>query len=116
MTAVSDDHGALGEARRATTPSEAALAPTPSDPGNARPGDGEHAHLLAPGAVVSGRYRIVRFVAQGGMGEVYEAEDLELSVRLALKTLRLEAARNPIALERLRREVLFARSVSHPNV
>jgi serine/threonine protein kinase len=32
--------------------------------------------------VVAGRYRIVRFIARGGMGEVYEAEDLSSAGRL----------------------------------
>ena len=40
--------------------------------------------------ILAGRFRILRFVARGGMGEVYEAEDLELNERVALKTVRFE--------------------------
>src|SRR4051812_5792747 len=43
-----------------------------------------------PGEVVGGRYLVVRFVARGGMGEVYEVDDLELRERVALKTVRSE--------------------------
>ena len=44
--------------------------------------------VFQAGDVVAERYRIVRFIARGGMGEVYEAEDLELRERVALKTIR----------------------------
>src|SRR5687767_5182388 len=71
---------------------------------------------LEPDDVLVGRFRIVRFIARGGMGEIYEAEDLELGERVALKTLRAEFADNPTALERFRREIQLARKVSHPNV
>src|SRR5262245_40245786 len=43
-------------------------------------------------ALLARRYRIVRFIAQGGMGEVYEAEDLELGENVARKTIREGAA------------------------
>jgi hypothetical protein len=36
--------------------------------------------------VVAGRFRIVRYIAEGGMGTVFEAEDLQLQERVALKT------------------------------
>lgn len=48
------------------------------------------------------------------MGDVWEAEDLELGAVVALKTLR--AARDERSLERFRREILLARKVTHPNV
>src|ERR1700721_285762 len=44
------------------------------------------------GERLAGRFRIVRFVARGGMGEVYEAEDTELNERVALKTIRFDLA------------------------
>ena len=44
--------------------------------------------------VIAGRFRIVRFVAEGGMGEVYEAQDQQLNERVAVKTLRFETAQD----------------------
>ncbi len=70
---------------------------------------------LIPGRTLAGRYRIVRFLAAGGMGEVYEAEDLERGERIALKTLRAPF-NTPDHAARLRREVEAARQVRHPNV
>ena len=43
--------------------------------------------VFRPGEVVAYRFRVVRFLAKGGMGELYEAEDLELHERVALKTI-----------------------------
>ena len=81
------------------------------------PSTGVHrGRTFTPGAGVSARYRIVRFVAAGGMGEVYEAEDLELGGTVALKTLRSDVAADPRALERFRQEIALARQVTHPNV
>ena len=71
---------------------------------------------LASGQLVAARYRVVRFLARGGMGEVYEAEDLELRERVALKTVRSDVARDQVAVERFRREIQLARKVTHPNV
>ncbi|MET0619516.1 MAG: protein kinase [Thermoanaerobaculia bacterium] len=71
---------------------------------------------LAEGDVLAGRFRIVRFIARGGMGEVYEAEDQVLRERVALKTIRPDVANDPRAMERFLREVHLARSVTHPNV
>lgn len=68
------------------------------------------------GDVISDRYRVLRPVAKGGMGEVYEVEDSELGTRVALKTINLKSAASPHALERFRREIHIARQVTHPNV
>src|ERR1700722_219315 len=66
--------------------------------------------------ILAGRFRILRFVARGGMGEVYEAEDLELRERVALKTVRFEMADNERTIERFKREIQLGRKVTHPNV
>lgn len=71
---------------------------------------------FAPGDLVADRFRIVRFMARGGMGEVYEAEDLELHESVALKSIRSELLHDAKALERFKREVHLARKVTHPNV
>ena len=71
---------------------------------------------FAPGAVIADRYQIVRRIARGGMGEVYEAEDRTLRTNIALKVIRSETAKNPQAEARFKREVQLAREVSHPNV
>lgn len=68
------------------------------------------------GDVVAGRYRILRRIARGGMGEVYEAEDHELGGAVALKTIRPEMAREAWSADRFRREIQLARQVTHPNV
>jgi serine/threonine protein kinase len=71
---------------------------------------------LPPGHVLANRYRLVRFIGRGGMGEVYEAEDQALGDRIALKTLKAEVASSPRLGARLKREVQLARKVTHPNV
>ena len=83
---------------------------------NASP-SGAIAHTrFAAGTLLVERFQIVRFLAKGGMGEVYEAEDLELRTRVALKVIRPEIADYPGAMDRFKREVQLARQVTHPNV
>ena len=74
---------------------------------------GPPAQVLSEGTVLAGRFELRRFIARGGMGVVYEAEDRMLRTRVAVKVL-LGAV--PDAEERIRREVLLARAVAHPNV
>ncbi len=76
----------------------------------------EQKPIFAPEEVLAQRYRIVRFIARGGMGEVYEAEDLTLRGRVALKTVLPEIARNSVSVERFKREISIARRITHPNV
>ena len=66
--------------------------------------------------VIAGRFRIIRYIAEGGMGTVYEAEDVHLNERVALKTIRPDIASDPKVVERFKREILLAKKVTHPNV
>src|SRR5450755_4075353 len=61
-------------------------------------------HVLAPGAIVAGRYRIVNLLGKGGMGEVYRADDLTLNQPVAMKFLPRELASDQAALARFHGE------------
>lgn len=88
------------------TPSQKSLLDTPAlDQGR-----------FVPGQILAERYRIVALLGQGGMGQVYRAEDLRLSQTVAMKFLPAALSQDGAALARFHREVRLARQVSHPNV
>jgi tetratricopeptide (TPR) repeat protein/TolB-like protein len=70
---------------------------------------------FAPNEMLLDRFRIVRFIGRGGMGEVYEADDLHLG-RIALKTIRTDLAGKAQVLARFRQEVQMARKVTSTSV
>jgi tRNA A-37 threonylcarbamoyl transferase component Bud32 len=87
------------------------------DTGTARCPDG-HAPLVAVGMprTLGGRYRLDRRLGRGGMGTVYEALDVALDRRVAVKVVRDEWVHNSFATQRFRREARAVAGFSHPNV
>ncbi len=84
----------------------AAIAATPAIP----------ALPLAVGTELGGRYRLVRHVATGGMGQVWAADDLVLGRRVAIKVLKDDLAAQPAFLDRFEREAQHAARITHPNI
>jgi serine/threonine protein kinase len=66
--------------------------------------------------VLDGAYRLTRLIFEGGMGTVYEAVQLRLNKRVAVKVMVPELATDPEALARFRREVEITSQLSHPHV
>jgi serine/threonine-protein kinase len=68
------------------------------------------------GTILEGSYRITRLLGEGGMGAVYEAIQLRLSKRVAIKLIACRLAANNDALARFRREAEITSRLGHPNL
>jgi serine/threonine protein kinase len=63
-----------------------------------------------------GNYKLIRKIAQGGMGVIYEATQINLDRKVALKILTAELATRPEFLQRFEREAKSAASLNHPGI
>src|SRR2546422_10842034 len=70
---------------------------------------------IAAGTIL-GRYEIRSKIGQGGMGEVYLAQDTNLDRKVALKILPAEVASNRDRMDRFVQEAKAASALNHPNI
>jgi serine/threonine-protein kinase len=68
------------------------------------------------GVTLSGRYRLQRLIATGGMGQVWEAVDSRLGRRVAIKVLKAEFSSDPEFIERFRAEARTTAMLNHPGI
>lgn len=66
--------------------------------------------------LINNRYEIIASIGEGGMANVYLANDLLMNRQVAIKILRGEMANDPVALVRFQREANAATTLSHPNI
>jgi tRNA A-37 threonylcarbamoyl transferase component Bud32 len=70
---------------------------------------------LEPGRIVGRNFRVERLLGEGAMGQVYLAEQLSLSKKVAIKVLHRHLARDPALAKRFQREAKSASQLDHPN-
>jgi serine/threonine-protein kinase len=72
--------------------------------------------MLEPGQVIDGKYRIVRLIGEGGMGAVFEGENVRISRRVAIKVLHPNAVANPETVQRFEREAQAAGRIGSDHI
>lgn len=72
--------------------------------------------MINKGYLLGDRYRIIDTLGEGGMANVYLAEDIILQRKVAVKILRLDLQKEPQTLARFQREALATSELSHPNI
>ena len=72
--------------------------------------------MIQKGQKISDRYEIIRSIGEGGMANVYLANDVILDRKVAIKILRGDLANDEKFVRRFQREALSASSLSHPNI
>ena len=72
-------------------------------------------HFL-PGDVISNKFRVIRLLGQGGMGVVYEGENVRIGRRVAVKVLHPDVAGDATAAQRFEQEARACAAVRLPHV
>lgn len=72
--------------------------------------------MIIKGQKVNDRYQIIRLIGEGGMANVYLAQDTILDRKVAVKILRGDLADDEKFVRRFQREAISASSLSHPNI
>lgn len=72
--------------------------------------------MIAKGQLINDRYEIEKLIGEGGMANVYLAQDTILDRKVAVKVLRGDLAGDEKFVRRFQREALSASSLSHPNI
>ncbi|MBQ7105612.1 MAG: Stk1 family PASTA domain-containing Ser/Thr kinase [Bacilli bacterium] len=72
--------------------------------------------LITKGQKINDRYEIIKSIGEGGMANVYLAQDTILDRKVAIKVLRGDLANDEKFIRRFQREALSASSLSHPNI
>ena len=72
--------------------------------------------MVVKGQKINDRYEIIRILGEGGMANVYLAEDTILNRKVAVKVLRGDLANDEKFVRRFQREALSASSLNHPNI
>ena len=71
--------------------------------------------VIAEGREIFGKFRLIQKIGEGGMGEVWLVDDLELDRKCALKLVKPEIAHNEKGWKRFRREARLMAKLDHPN-
>lgn len=71
---------------------------------------------IQEGEIVEDKYQIIRRIASGGMGAIYEVKHLRIGKHFAMKLLLPELAENPEITQRFEREAKAASAIGHPNI
>ena len=66
--------------------------------------------------IIGNRYQVTKLIGKGGMADVYLALDTIINREVAIKILKADMARDPVALERFNREAIASTQLSHPNI
>jgi serine/threonine protein kinase/WD40 repeat protein len=112
LEACAREHPACAERIRRLLPAVRMLADLGRSPTSPKAGNGSATPLVG----VFGDFRLRREVGRGGMGVVYEAEQISLRRRVALKVLPFAAMLDPRQLQRFHNEARAAACLNHPNI